>query len=294
MIELVLSRRTLIDRRFLLLLGLAMLVGAPIGANDSAAAETMWLPSFSVGLGVQIQDADGELSSTLRSSASGSEEFFFPVVPFGVELMGPRIDNLPGEPRPFVYGEWLLTLDSESTLAEEGDPGALQFPEDLSTTRPEDIGGQGSRFRADQRSQWFAGLGVAIPFDFMEQPLLFKPSVSYYGQATELSLLVVNVTGPVGGPFAEMRVSGDSTFVQHGLGPRLALEADAGSAGPLALSVFAEASVMFLLGDNDTTEEFSSSTGSGSVTYEGDSSVVHATVGVRFTWRGFEQDGPAR
>jgi hypothetical protein len=258
----------------------------PIAAQETPT-EPPWIPSFTLGLGVHLQDVEGAIASTLREPAAAKEDFFFPVVPIGLQLKAPGLEFVPAAPRPFVHAGWQFTMDSDATVANEGDPDDLVYPEDISRADAEDIAGQGSEVTADQKYQWFAGLGVAFPFEIADQKTELKVSVDYFGQLTDLGALVVHVTGPMGGPFEEIRIQGSESFLLHGLGPRLGIEVEALAAGPFFMSVFADANVYLFLSDTDTTATFSDPSGTAAITYETDPYLFQAAVGVRFNWRGF-------
>jgi hypothetical protein len=170
-------------------------------------------------------------------------------------------------------------------VANEGDPGELVFPENWSN--PADVAGQGSRLTEDQKYQWFAGLGLAFPIVVLGKEVEVKPSVDYFGQYTEFDMLIVDFSGPDGGPFLERRFDKTDSFLLHGLGPRIAIETEAGRAGPLAISVFMDGNAYFFLSDTEWTETYLDGTETVEARYETDPVIFQASLGLRFNWRGF-------
>ena len=295
--------------------------GQPAWA-EQAGEPTAWIPSLSLGLGLQVQNTEGALDSTMpglgppdsylpipRGPAQDERQFFMPVIPLGLQLKGPALDVLPGAPRPFVHASALFTPDSKRSIVREGSPDEVIFSE--TPQAPEGIVGQGSEVTADLALEWIAGIGLAFPIALESRTLELKLSADYFGQVVDLEGLVTNVRrteantdpdsecsafytphGPAPDPFTPGpcpvdTVGSSETTIQHGVGLRTGLETNAGHWGPVVLSIFFDAQLYYLLGDLST--QFGASTPNGSATFafESDPLVFQAGVGLRFNWGGF-------
>ena len=281
---------------------------------EQAAQSPAWIPSISLGLGLQVQNTEGALDSTMpglgpppdyvpipRGPADDEQQFFMPLIPLGLQLKGPALDVLPGAPRPFVHASAVFTPDSKRSIAREGSPDEVIFSE--TPQAPEGIVGQGSEVTADLAIEWIAGIGLAFPIALESRTLEIKFSADYFGQVVDLEGLVTNVrrTDPDTqcsalfvpddpdnpGPCPVDSVGSSETTIQHGVGLRTGLETSAVNWGPVFMSVFFDAQLYYLLGDLSTDFGASTSKGSASFAFESDPLVFQAGAGLHFNWGGF-------
>lgn len=281
---------------------------------EQAGEPAAWIPSLSLGLGLQVQNTEGALDSTMpglgppdsylpipRGPAEDEHQLFMPLIPVGLQLKGPALEILPGAPRSFFHASALFTPDSKRSVVREGSPDQVIFSE--TPQAPEGIVGQGSEVTADLAFEWTAGIGLAFPIALEGRTLELKLSADYFGQVVDLEGLVTNVrrTDPdtecsafftppdpgTPGPCPVDSVQSSETTIQHGVGLRTGLETNAGSWGPVVMSVFFDAQLYYLLSDLST--QFGATTPNGSATFafESDPLVFQTGVGLRFNWGGF-------
>jgi hypothetical protein len=300
------------------MLSLILASGLGLASQPALAEQTTespaWIPSLSLGLGLQLQNAEGALDSTMpglgpppdyvptpRGPVQDDYQLFMPLIPLGLQLKGPALEALPGAPRPFFHASALFAPDSKRSVTREGGPDEVIFSE--TAQAPEGIVGQGSEITADFAFEWAAGIGLAFPFELESRTLELKLSADYFGQVVDLEGIVINVrrTDPDTqcsalfisgdpdnpGPCPVDSVESSETTIQHGVGLRTELETDAGHWGPVYLSVFLDAQLYYLLGDLSTDFGASTTDGSASFAFESDPLVFQAGVGLRFNWKGF-------
>jgi hypothetical protein len=296
------------------------LLGQPARA-EPAAESPAWIPSISLGLGLQVQNMEGALDSTMpglgppttylpipRGPVEDEHQLFMPLIPLGLQLKGPALEALPGAPRPFFHASALFAPDSQRSIVREGGPDAVIFSE--TPQAPEGIVGQGSEVTADFAFEWSAGIGLAFPFALENRTLELKLSADYFGQVVDLEGIVINVrrTDPdtecsafytpgdpkavppdpgTPGPCPVDSVESSETTIQHGIGLRTGLETDAGHWGPVYLSIFLDASLYYMLGDLSTSFGATTPNGSASFAFDSDPLVFQAGAGLRFNWKGF-------
>jgi len=300
------ARRSGRSWRLLLLAGwwtLALVTRA--GAIEEAGdTEALWLPSVAVGFDVQVESsANGVVSSSLRGTATGQQEFQTAVPSLEGELMTPVLAN-PGRARLFFAGEWswgwLLagenrpvvkdgTIGNEVLIPPRCQPGnpTRCIESDLSL-----VEGMGSRLDASIENGWSAGAGVAFEVPVANLfTIIVKPSFLYHGEQVKLEgevknpILIVGSSPPNNNTASYVQIAGSEKEIFHALGGRLAIEYEAARRGPFDILLYAQGQLFWWLKPETS---FTSSDDSGSATfdYRRNDYVGGGGVGVRLRWRG--------
>ena len=262
--------------------GFAFAAPPALADGSGQAGADRFVPSLTVGSGVEIQSWDAAVSSDLcagcsfpdpssvpmRASARGSDLDVTPFVDGTLELMSPELPVL-GSPRFFVGARFGGSFGVERNAAREGDPGRLESPlpeADMNTPIEEDsVLGQGSEVIAVRdRITYGARAGVAVPFELFGRPLRARASVEWLRFGVELDgevkdvecLPDTNCNVNAGGFLREipLRASDDETF--DALGPGLEIEMDTGRWGPIGSSIAVGVQALKVI--SDTEVEFSS------------------------------------
>jgi hypothetical protein len=172
---------------------------------------------------------------------------------------------------------------------------------------PEDFDGQGSRLDTGfDDPSWYAGLGIAFSVP-TSVGLLFsiKPSVQYSAEPIDFTgkLKTVIETSPPGttdpspcgtvaGPplcnrtFEIRESNADFSTTDHSIGPGLEVAMAFRSFGPIRISVFGQARVLWLV--SDAVTNFTDPNGVASYSVERNDRVWKGGAGVRLSWVGFD------
>ncbi len=296
-------RRTRSSR--IALAALCWLVPSGSAAQDDSLAETeRWVPAFAFSFDILGQRSEGAVESDrfigppLPPSAPGCEtspgvfngrECLEPVrsslqltpnarghdtttaalVALSLELMTPKLADIPGRPRLFAQADGSLAYAFQRKLAGEGKPGIMAVPPPPQATNAptnvseQTISGQGNRsFSEVQHGIFSAGAGIAITVNPFGRTVRIKPSFAYLRQEVEFEGLAnraIQIRGSNAirpdslDDFRLLSFSARTTQIQHGIGGGLELEADTQSLGPFLLSVFVSARAYHILGDLDET-----------------------------------------
>jgi hypothetical protein len=285
-----------------------------IGHSGLASAEPVdeldrWVPALGIFSGVIGQNSGADISTgiqvgttvPLRPPADDRDILWSPFVGGDLELMTPGWHALPGSPRLFVRGGLDATFGFNRDIAKEGSPDDLEFPA-LGPADPpfnlqeRQVPGQGSSLSARVTSPAIrAGGGLALTFELGERRVRLKTSVEYLrteidldGKARDATRFLPGGPGPPVMPtvFRFVTIDEQSEFTVDGLGGGLELEADAGRAGPMLLSLYVGGQAYRVLGDTKTsftgsfTDVFSTET--AQFDFEVDPWHYRAGVGLRF------------
>jgi hypothetical protein len=267
-----------------------VLLSSAASAEPPAVDESQkWVPSLAVTSGILVESARGEVASTVRPSAIGSQSLISPWLGGSLELMTPAWEPLGGRTRFFVHGDLAANFGSERDLAKEGAPAEFLAPNFPGITNDALVQGQGSVTHAQPTGLMVsAGAGLSITIDTEWRRIRIKPSFEYLLEGIEVGGLVHRATieDPSVPIFNFIVISGNQNEYFHGLGPGLEIEADVARTGPLLVALLASGSVYRIIGDRDV--EFSSTdpTGAESATwrYRKDAWSYRAHVGLRFRW----------
>jgi hypothetical protein len=232
----------------------------------------------------------------------------------GGELMGPMFENLPGRPRLFVQGGAGLSAFSSERVFELGDPDIADEPEDEIETYltrgagqhvyPKDFEGQGSRLDADfQDPSWYAGLGIAFSIPTSGGMLFsIKPSVQYSVEQIDFTGKLKTVDEPIPRldpdpcgtnkpspclrEFRILESNANFSTTDHSIGPGLEVAMAFRSFGPIRISLFGQARVLWLV--SDAVNSFTDPKGFASYSVERNDRVFKGGAGVRLSWVGFD------
>jgi hypothetical protein len=258
---------------------------APPGEADG------WAPAFAIAMGVRVQGADANASSTLRSPAGGDDMTVEPYVGGSLQLMAPSwFDGLLGRPRLFVHGGLLPAFGFDRDIAKEGDPDGFRLPD--ANVFPEGaIEGVGTSTSLNPgHLMWTAGIGASFEFTFLERKAWIKPSFEYIHYDLEIEGTMLNATKPaVVDPnirFVTIRAS--ENLDVDAIGPGVEFELDAGMYRRMGFSVFAGVQAYKVLGDTEVrfggsfTDGFGSE--SASFSLQIDPWLIRGGVGLRMRW----------
>jgi hypothetical protein len=239
----------------------------------------------------------------LGPNDDGADTSVAPLVGLSLELMTPRLTDEWLRPRFFLHGDGAASFGFERNAAGVEAPKEFALPQGIFINNPQDVRqrldelaivGQGTRTRLQvKRAVWSAGTGVAFSFDWLGRRMRIKPSLEYLHQEMDL-IGVAHRAIKLEDPFVSVTDLSSFRLISltqqeqrsyDGIGPGLEIEADAARLGPFMSSVYANGRGYKLLGDLKTelsaTNEFGET---ASWTFEPDSWVWRAGVGIRFRW----------
>jgi hypothetical protein len=297
-----------------MLLGSVLALALTLPALASRAEEHhSWIPALKFGFDLVSTEGEGSLANTIRDPfaeigqnadcsgvcvLSGSDTIRTSILSVGLELAGPALLDGGGGPRPFLHGGYQFwRIKDGFDITREGDPRAEIAPPNVfnpDTILPQDMKGQGTLLQYVSDGSWWAGVGVAWPVSLgvLESPIWIKPSLDYFGMAGTVRGRVKHVTGELGDleNFEVIDVNAEESTTYHGLGPRLALDAELTRMGPVGVNMYFEVLVYWLLSDRDTSFAASFPEGDVAVEYEMDQLVLGGGAGLRLSWLGWTGD----
>jgi hypothetical protein len=269
---------------------IALLATTASAAPPDFRESSRWVPSLGVTSGLLVeQHAEGEVASTVRPRADGSNSLVAPWLGADLEGMTPAWEPLGGRIRFFVHGGIAGNLGFERDLAKEGAPGAFVEP-DLPLFGDEElVRGQGSVTRVEPTGlQASAGIGVSFTLDTEWRRIRIKPSFEYLLEEVEISGVVHRAVSvdPSIPSFDLIAISGTEDRSFHGIGPGLEVDTDIARTGPFLLALTASAGAYHILGDRDVVVSSTDATGTESAIwrYRKNAWIYRAQVGLRFRW----------
>lgn len=200
----------------------------------------------------------------VRPPAFGDDTNVDPFIGGQFEVMTPGLQKLPGRPRFYVAGDVSWSFGFNRDVAKEGDPGEFIYP--VGFNIPEaSVKGQGSRATIEPEDLVVgANAGMAFAVDIGERRLRIKPNVGYlrqefgYTGSVNRVLLINSGNGTLDPQilptWEEIEIKAEDSEVYHAVGPGLELEFDAARAGPVVLSVFANANAYKIISGDRTIE----------------------------------------
>ncbi len=278
------------------------------GEGWTEAQGPRWIPSFKLGADLLSTQGSGSIANTIRNPSaeistnadcpdvcvlSGEQAIQGPVLSMGLELAGPPL-GAPGRPRPFIHAGYQHWTIPTTDIAREGDPeGGFRFPGTFNPAiiEPQDILGQGTLLQYDAEGSWWAGIGLSwqAPFEVLEHPVWFKPSIDYFGMAGSVRGRVKHVTGMRGdsGNFSYIDVASSTSTSYHGLGPRFTVDTAIARLGPVGLNLYFDTMFYWLLTDRDTSFRASFPEGEMAADFEMGQLVAQGGAGLRLSWFGW-------
>lgn len=267
-----------------------VLLSSASSAEPLAVDESQrWVPSLALTSGMLVGNTRGEVESSVRPSAIGTQSLISPWLGGSLELMTPAWEPLGGRTRFFVHGGLAGNVGFERDLAKEGAPAAFVAPTIPAFGDEALVQGQGSVTRAEPTDfQASAGIGFSITIDTEERRFRIKPSIEYLVEEVEISGLVHRATSidPDIPSFNFFVISGAEEKYFHGIGPGLEVEADIVRKGPVMLALTGSGGAYYNLGDRDVVVSSTDPTGAESATwrYRRDAWTYRFNVGLRFRW----------
>jgi hypothetical protein len=209
-----------------------------------------------------------EATPNVVADDASREQITSALVGGNFELMSPALADVPSQPRFFMDVFVAAALANEVSLARDGNPASLGFPDVFDQRQPLGerlVAGRGNGvFVQPQGPQLHAGIGPAFTFDlFGAHRIRIKPSLVY-------SRMRVDVTGVAhravrtantvdfrnrvfADEFRTIELREKTDEVYHGIGPALELEYDTGNRfGPFEVTLFLKGHASRLFGDVTT------------------------------------------
>jgi hypothetical protein len=240
---------------------LLLLVASTASAADESDTRWNWrgwTPSLDVGMGVVTNDVDGFVRGeeigvgTLRTPISDSDSAITPHVKFALTLTSPSLTWFPGRPSLFGTVESLPTFSLTRNVAAEGGSGGLAPPDTTGPFPEGAISGQGSRTRIKTKPLAY-GLraGLSFPVNIGGYHIQISPGVSWIRYAYDIKGVLDSAVKPDPADpfFRPISLEAYGKLYLDGVGPSLALEIDAGPAGPFITAGYIEGSAHRLLSD---------------------------------------------
>ena len=248
-----------------------------------------WVPSLGLTSGILVGGARGDVSSSVRPSAGGSESLISPWIGASLEIMTPAWEPLGGRTRFFAHGGVAANVGFDRDLAKEGAPAKFVAPTLPPINSDAVVQGQGSVTSTQPAGfQASAGAGVSFTIETGWRRLRIKPSFEYLVEEIEVDGLVHRATllDPNVPSFNFISISGSQTEFFHSIGPGLEIEADIARGGPVLVALLVSGSAVHILGDRDVDFSSTDATGLDTATwgYRKDAWTYRAHVGVRFRW----------
>jgi len=271
---------------------------------DSRDELKRWVPSFAFASGILVDFQEGWVTSNVRPSAYGSQDFVSPWVIGSGELMTPELLDVAGDPRLFVHGDVGVLIGARKDLAKEGDPSQPFEPPVLASGAPlpifsdELILGSGSATRAQPGKLLLtAGAGVAFGWDMFLHPFRAKMSAEYLREEVSVSGIVKRAALYPPYPstsyqFITLQDQADVVF--HGIGPGIEIETDVVRWRSLIVGLGVSAQYYWIISDRkvhledsedvDPTTSANVSTATAAWDYERGLHAFRTGISMRFRW----------
>ena len=285
-----------------LLLGvLAASVAAAQSEGDDVASDPLrgWEPALAFGAGVTSQEMTGSASSDLGPSGSGgirNDDFRSIVLRLDATLHTPVLVESSWKPRLFVRvgGERILSEEINAFAQISSFAGAA-VPANCAPSLPPparvfDACDTTIGVQVTSSGAWFAGLGLDVSQEILEQRFRLSASLDYFGQTFKANGFF-RTTGRYGGnpspPDITFNVQSYSDrFYVHGLGPQVRLSVELLELGPIATDLYIGTQLYWLLTDTEDDFRAATATNTANFSYELDEFVARGTMGFQVNWRG--------
>jgi len=248
--------------------------GGPVLAKDVRAGQSVrlaipaaftavvtgWRISAGAGVGGSSQEAEAEFR-TIPALVSGDDDEDFDGLGWAgdFEVMAPPCDAIPGAPRFFVHSGATGLEDRRETVVSGGIDGTIAL----------DVQGK-------VRSDWFVGLGFAVPVSVFGHEVCIKPSVNYGREKVRVRATLDEIGTLV------TDTSKNHTFEY--VRPQLEVETPFYTGGGLSLSFYASGSATFFVGDDDVDLRVTGAGGSARYRFEKDDTAWGGHAGLRISW----------
>lgn len=261
--------------------------------------EPDWIPTLKVGVGVDTQFTEGTVMADQIQTLGPFDVSFQgtddnpvdgPAATGAIEIMGPEIfDGV----RPFFTAGLRDQLEGGTVVSR------AQAMGDLQNTRVR------LTLEVLQDQWWFAGLGAAFQLPFEGYNVKFKPSINYVGLKSEVAGVIIQpilLTSSTTND--DFRQESRSAITNHGISPRVELDAEVYRQGPISVGLYAELESMILL-SGPLQHDFSTnscrsfgtstppcagadgSTGRAVFSLERSKVIIYGGVGLRVSWMGY-------
>jgi hypothetical protein len=217
------------------------------------------------------QPVQCEISDQIQPSSEGDDDILAVRLGLSLEIMTPRLAEVPGDPRLFVHVDPIYVEGFERNIAGTGNPGPMTesfLPPPVTRSDENVYNGQGTRIFAEVSPLVVgAGIGVALSFEILEHTVRVRPSAEYLTERLSVTGQMNRVVQVAQNP--RPRTPSDFRFIAlrdvdrkryHAVGAGLDVELDADRLGPIVLTPFMGARAFHFLGDLDVdlsdTNEF--------------------------------------
>ncbi len=196
-------------------------------------------------------------------------------IALSAQLAGPTLESIPGAPRVFVDAGLYVPLDGRVTIASAEGIGPQTVKEPV--------------IYADARFhwRWFVGVGVEFVAPQPGWSLVVRPSVDYVGQSLTVRGVFEEEIWPRPLPRVQLERTASDSLTHHGVGGRLALEAEMRERGTWIPTLFLEAQAAYLFGDFDGSLDVLGTNWLTRYDYDFERVAAAVSAGFRLKWRGF-------
>lgn len=213
-------------------------------AEEDGRAKTWlhgWSPALNVEFGIHAQElkATGETTFGARDGGTNTVSTLLARIEAGV--VSPPLAFVPGAPRLFLRGGGSIPLrETGATIISSQRIDGAEFGTDISVSF---------------KDMWHAAVDLRFLLPIPGQTIRIRPGFEYLQSRFRLEPAFTFRSQPTPGnenpPTLDFKSRSDSD-VHRFIGPTLAIESNVLRVGPVAIDVFLQGRVYFLIGDRDT------------------------------------------
>ena len=259
-------------------------------------------PSINRGRDLYQERANGSLTTNIGRNISNFDPRgkTDPIYRVGGDLLTPRLFEMWGDPRAWLYAGAQLVFDEDRNAAGRIDPGLPAGPE-AQVERNTDsgfplppatsVGGQGSRLVGTSRNRsWYAGVGFSLEQPVRSYFVRGRMAIEYTGEQIFTQATIVQVEEFLdvdGDVLLVQRLSSSSGQTYHSIGPAMEFEWVVKDTGLFGISLYTQLRYLIAVGDRDI--EFRDPSETLDVRYERPGSRFRGGFGVRIGFFGFDR-----
>ncbi|MFK7894571.1 MAG: hypothetical protein AB8G23_01980 [Myxococcota bacterium] len=206
---------------------------------------------------------------------STSRDLIKGAVNLSAQFTGPKIEIIPTAPRIFFDAGIHIPIDGRVTIASSEGVGPQTVREPV--------------IYADARfdMRWYAGVGLEFVAPQATWNFVVRPSLDYVGQSMTLGAVFEEEIWPRPLPREQLERTSSESLMQHGVGGRLALEAEMTTMGNFVPTFYVEMQAAYMFGDFEATLAVPGANWLTFYDIELDRVSAAGSAGFRLKWRGF-------
>jgi hypothetical protein len=205
-----------------------------------------WSPALNVEFGVHAQELKAVGSTTFGAEDRGTNTVSVLLARIETGIATPPLVAIPGRPRLVLRAGGSIPLrETGATI--------------VSSQRI--VGAElGTQFAVSFKDMWHAGLDLRFLLPIPDQTIVIQPGFEYLQSRFRFEPVFTYraqpVTGNTNPPTLQFKSRSDSD-VHRFIGPSLSIEGSLLRLGPVAINVYLQGRMYFLIGDRDTVVNFS-------------------------------------